>query len=520
MSKMTKRKAGRVNFEPDETNSSGTQSRNQSQSQSSQQPSAFNEKRKRLSPETQVKRFSRHFSDLSQLNDLNQTNAESEQSLSNENKTKAPCAGVIEKIHLKNFKCHSSLDFEFHPYINFILGRNGSGKSAIMDAIVLCLGGRAAATGRQASAKTFIKTNCDKAELSITIANIGEEAYRPNDYGCRITIERKLSKDGTSGYRLLNDKNKVVSVKKQEVDNIVEQFNIQVDNPVCFLNQETSKHFLNSSNKSDKYKFFMKASQLESMKRIQEQAECERQLSLQIIQDKESNMPKLSDALFVLEEKFKRCQSVEKLRQRLGVLMQEFSWTVVINSEKLIEAANREKQALIAKKDKLESKFLEAKNNFELTNTAYEEIKANIANLNSKSKSDAAEYEKVNVAFKNASQNYKHIQNELKKVQVLLDRKSREYNSVNEKLNEEKNSNERDNEEERKQKELKISGIKKEQAKCTEIEKFKVKDNQMYVSAIEQAQRQISDKRFEIKNLENLRNNLTEDIKKFEQIDH
>ena len=49
-------------------------------------------------------------------------------------------------------------------------------------------------------------------------------------------------------------KDKVVSVKKQEVDNIVEQFNIQVDNPVCFLNQETSKHFLNSSNKSDKYK--------------------------------------------------------------------------------------------------------------------------------------------------------------------------------------------------------------------------------------------------------------------------
>ena len=257
----------------------------------------------------------------------------------------------------------------------------------------------------------------------------------------------------------------------------------------------------------------MKASQLESMKRIQEQAECERQLSLQIIQDKESNMPKLSDALFTLEEKFKRCQSVEKLRQRLGVLMQEFSWTVVINSEKLIEAANREKQALMAKKDKLESKFLEAKNNFELTNTAYEEIKASIANLNSKSKSDAAEYEKVNVAFKNASQNYKHIQNELKKVQIQLDRKSREFNSVNEKLNEEKNNNERDNDEERKQKELKISGIKKEQAKCSEIEKFKVKDNQMYTSAIDQAQRQISDKRFEIKNLENLRNNLTEDVK-------
>lgn len=47
---------------------------------------------------------------------------------------------------------------------------------------------------------------------------------------------------------------KEISRKKQEVDNIVEQFNIQVDNPVCFLNQETSKHFLNSSNNADKYK--------------------------------------------------------------------------------------------------------------------------------------------------------------------------------------------------------------------------------------------------------------------------
>ena len=35
------------------------------------------------------------------------------------------------------------------------------GKSAVMDAIILCLGGRAAATGRQASAKTFIKTNSE-----------------------------------------------------------------------------------------------------------------------------------------------------------------------------------------------------------------------------------------------------------------------------------------------------------------------------------------------------------------------
>jgi chromosome segregation ATPase len=90
--------------------------------------------------------------------------------------------GFIEKIKLKNFKCHDYLEFQFHPYINFILGRNGSnykvlkydklriisnhnfnlgGKSAIMDAVILALGGRTAATGRAANIKTFIKNNSE-----------------------------------------------------------------------------------------------------------------------------------------------------------------------------------------------------------------------------------------------------------------------------------------------------------------------------------------------------------------------
>lgn len=35
------------------------------------------------------------------------------------------------------------------------------GKSAVMDAVILCLGGRANSTGRQAAARTFIKTNTE-----------------------------------------------------------------------------------------------------------------------------------------------------------------------------------------------------------------------------------------------------------------------------------------------------------------------------------------------------------------------
>lgn len=84
--------------------------------------------------------------------------------------------------------------------------------------------------------------------------NEGDDAYKREIYGSRITIERKISGEGTSTYKILNSDGKMVTTKKSEIDNIADQFNIQVDNPVCFLNQETSKNFLNSSNSSDKYK--------------------------------------------------------------------------------------------------------------------------------------------------------------------------------------------------------------------------------------------------------------------------
>lgn len=57
-------------------------------------------------------------------------------------------AGVLKKIKLVNFMCHSHFEMTFNPRINFISGCNGSGKSAIQTAIVIGLGGVASKTNR------------------------------------------------------------------------------------------------------------------------------------------------------------------------------------------------------------------------------------------------------------------------------------------------------------------------------------------------------------------------------------
>lgn len=136
------------------------------------------------------------------------------------------------------------------------------------------------------------------------------------------------------------------------MDNIIEQFNIQVDNPVCFLNQETSKHFLASANQSEKYKLFLKASQLDTMRRMLEQIENERKASEAIIEEKSVHLPLLEQEVHVWEQKYKKCQSVEKLRQKLSLLIKEFSWAQVVAREKTIDTLEKDKRAIDKSKEK------------------------------------------------------------------------------------------------------------------------------------------------------------------------
>lgn len=65
--------------------------------------------------------------------------------------------GIIESVTCTNFMCHSFLEIQLGPLINFIIGHNGSGKSAVLTALTVCLGGKAAATNRGGSLKNFIK---------------------------------------------------------------------------------------------------------------------------------------------------------------------------------------------------------------------------------------------------------------------------------------------------------------------------------------------------------------------------
>lgn len=166
--------------------------------------------------------------------------------------------------------CHDSFEISLGPRVNFIIGPNGSGKSALLTALVVALGGRATTTQRAKKVSDFIKTGKRSAEITVIIHNYDKVqnkdcGFKPDDYGKEIIVTKVITRDDTSRLTLRSDKNKKISERKAELDEMIEHFGILINNPICILNQEVSKTFLHSKKPEDKFDLFMKATNLEQI---------------------------------------------------------------------------------------------------------------------------------------------------------------------------------------------------------------------------------------------------------------
>ncbi|XP_030411243.1 structural maintenance of chromosomes protein 6 isoform X1 [Gopherus evgoodei] len=266
--------------------------------------------------------------DEEELSELQSDSNSSSQSTSGE-------VGIIESIQLKNFMCHSMLGpFQFGSNVNFVVGNNGSGKSAVLTALIVGLGGKATTTNRGSSLKVFVKDGETSADVSITLRNRGKDAFKPEVYGSSIIVTQHISMDGSRSYKLKSKTGTLISSKKDELTAILDHFNIQVDNPVSVLTQEMSKHFLQSKNEGDKYKFFMKATQLEQMKADYSYIMQTKSRTHEQIEQGVGLLQDLRQHFVEKEERYKSIAFVSEMETNLEALKHKMAWAVVNETEK------------------------------------------------------------------------------------------------------------------------------------------------------------------------------------------
>lgn len=147
-----------------------------------------------------------------------------------DSKSNITVKGKIKSVYCKNFVTYGECTFNPTEHLNVIIGPNGTGKSTLVAAIVLGLGGKPELLSRSSSIGDYVKNGRDDAVIKV-------EIYR--DTPDKSTIfERGFPRNGKSTFKI--DGN--VVVEKKYLSEIME-YKIQIGNLCQFLPQDRVQDF-------------------------------------------------------------------------------------------------------------------------------------------------------------------------------------------------------------------------------------------------------------------------------------
>ncbi|KAI9574324.1 P-loop containing nucleoside triphosphate hydrolase protein [Boletus coccyginus] len=139
--------------------------------------------------------------------------------------------GSIVRIQLQNFVTYDWVEFRPGPYLNMILGPNGTGKSSIACAICLGLNWSPSILGRASEISSFVKNDKETGYIEIELKGANGER--------NLIIRRNLSAKTRSSTFTLNGQ----QTTGKEVSKRMARLNVQVGNLCSFLPQDKVSEF-------------------------------------------------------------------------------------------------------------------------------------------------------------------------------------------------------------------------------------------------------------------------------------
>lgn len=173
------------------------------------------------------------------------------------------------------------------------------------------------------------------------IKNEGDSAYQHDVYGDCIIVERHFSRSGSSAFKLKSSSERIISTRRADLDDICDYFALQIDNPMNVLTQDMARQFLNSSSSQEKYKFFMKGTQLEHL-------DGDYLVVEQNLDTIDTELCKKQQDCDVFKERARKAQELlalsekqEELRDKIEHFRGQMAWVQVEEEEKKLSEADR-----------------------------------------------------------------------------------------------------------------------------------------------------------------------------------
>ncbi|KAK7437355.1 Structural maintenance of chromosomes protein 5 [Stygiomarasmius scandens] len=139
--------------------------------------------------------------------------------------------GSIVRIQLRNFVTYDFVEFRTGPYLNMIIGPNGTGKSSIACAICLGLNWPPAVLGRAQDIHSFVKQGTEDGHIEIELKG---PKGKPN-----LVIRRHLKANSKASTFTLNGK----AITGKEITAKMVELNVQIGNLCSFLPQDKVSEF-------------------------------------------------------------------------------------------------------------------------------------------------------------------------------------------------------------------------------------------------------------------------------------
>ncbi|KAL0207324.1 hypothetical protein P9112_011952 [Eukaryota sp. TZLM1-RC] len=180
----------------------------------------------------------------------------------------------ISSLTLKNFRCHDHFTIDFTPAVNIITGRNGSGKSSVLNALTLLFGCSERRHHSSTTLADYINSknpNC-QAELHCIITLPTDH---PLFHQCdgSVSLNKKISKNVNGALQTTTLRGGNIHLTRIcDIKNFLfNKLSIDFSSPLQMLSQDDMKIFVSNDGK-DLFSFIAKASQLRSMEARLEQA--------------------------------------------------------------------------------------------------------------------------------------------------------------------------------------------------------------------------------------------------------
>ncbi|KAM0671494.1 chromosome segregation ATPase [Ordospora colligata] len=246
----------------------------------------------------------------------------------------ARCRRLIVSIELVRFMCHDHLLIKFEKPLTVISGRNGAGKSAVMAAVGIVLGQRAQHLERGNSIKELIKNNETNAIVRIVLDNT--KGFKKDFFGQRIRIEKRIGIRSTS-MSIMNDDRKVWSVRREDLELLLDFFSLRFENPLSFLTQDHAKRFLNVMQPELLYELFMRGTEIDEVCRLNEESTTKTDSIRKTLEDAKRELEEISNKIDEEERYLSIVKNSREIENLIKTMEDEIEWARIAQKKKVTE---------------------------------------------------------------------------------------------------------------------------------------------------------------------------------------